>query len=117
MARGQFRLTWHGEDVKNRHKAGAAAGARQAGEHLLAVSRRQVPKDTGTLERSGRVDSNGSEARVGISYDTPYARRQHEDESLRHTGGRKAKYISDPMRSEQQVCLAIIAAQIRRAAR
>lgn len=116
-ARGQFRLTWRGEQVKNTHKRGAADGARLAGEHLLAVSRRQVPKDEGTLERSGRVDSNGSEARVGISYDTPYARIQHENTSFRHPGGRKSHYISDPMRAEAQTMLAIIAASIRRAAR
>lgn len=115
--RGQFRLVWHGEQVKNKHKAGAAAGARKAAEHLLAVSRREVPLDEGTLSRSGRVDSNGSEARAGVSYDTPYARRQHEDMSLNHPGGRKAKYVEDPMQREQQTCLAIIAAEIRAATR
>jgi hypothetical protein len=115
--RGQFRLTWHGEKVKNRHKAGAAAGARKAAEHLLQVSRQEVPLDEGTLSRSGRVDSNGSEARAGVSYDTPYARIQHEDETFRHPGGRKAKYLSDPMVREQQTVLAIIAAEIRKAAR
>lgn len=115
--RGQFRLVWHGEEVKNRHKAGAAAGCRAAGEHLLEVSRREVPLDTGALSRSGRVDSNGSEARVGISYDTPYARVQHEDTSLNHPNGRNAKYVEGPMQREQQAMLAIIAGEIRRATR
>ena len=49
-----------------------------------------------------------------VSYDTPYAVRQHEDLTLRHDAGRKAKYLEDPMNEERQVIAGLIAAQIRR---
>lgn len=117
MARTHFRLTWYGEQVKNRKKAGAAAGARNAAQHLLAMSHREVPVEEGTLRRSGRVDSNGTQGRVGVSYDTEYAEVQHEREDYRHDPGQKDHYLSDPMVREKDVMLGIIAAAIRNALR
>ena len=34
---------------------------------------------------------------AAVSYDTPYAIRQHEDLSYKHDAGRKAKYLEDPL--------------------
>jgi hypothetical protein len=52
-----------------------------------------------------------------VSYDTPYAVRQHEELSYRHDPGRTAKYLEGPLREEKDTILAIIAAQVRRALR
>jgi hypothetical protein len=82
-------------------------------EHLLGVSRQLVPHEEGTLERSGRVvliDDN----RGAVTYDTPYAVRQHEELDYRHDAGRQAKYLEQPMTTERAVILAIIAAELRR---
>lgn len=117
MAGTTFRLTWYGEQVKNRKRAGAARGARDAAEHLLAMAQRIIPLEEGTLLRSGRVDSNGSQGRVGVSFGTEYAEVQHEREDYRHDPGRTDHYLSGPMATEQQVMLGIIAAAIRGALR
>lgn len=98
-------------------RSGAVRGLQMATEHLLQVSRTQVPIEEGTLERSGVASVDPATLRGAVSYDTVYAVRQHEDLALRHDDGRKAKYLEDPMKSEAEAMRALIAAQIRRALR
>jgi hypothetical protein len=87
------------------------------GEHLLQVSRERVPIEEATLERSGVVSVDESSMTAAVSYDTPYAVRQHEELSYSHDPGRTAKYLERPLREEKDTILAIIAAQVRRALR
>lgn len=63
-----------------------------AAEATLTRSNEMVPLDEATLERSGRVSSDGK-GTVAISYDTEYAVVQHEDESLNHPNGREAGFL------------------------
>ncbi|MFC9847793.1 hypothetical protein ACFWFF_01585 [Streptomyces sp. NPDC060223] len=90
----------------------ASDGLRRGLEHVLAVSQAQVPLDEDTLQRSGKVDVDGLDG--SISYDTVYARRQHEELTWRHLPGRKAKYLEDPMNSERGVVLQLMAVPLRR---
>ncbi|MET7333274.1 hypothetical protein [Nonomuraea sp. NPDC005650] len=98
-------------------EAGAVKGLAVAMEHLLQKSREEVPHEEGTLERSGTTSVDESTLTGAVSYDTPYAVRQHEDLTLRHDEGRKAKYLEDPADAERAVMLELIAAQIRRSLR
>lgn len=88
-----------------------------AGEHVLTESRRLVPHEEGTLERSGKVDTErqGDVSVAAISYDTPYAVRQHEEMDYRHDEGRQAKYLEQPLESEQDTVRAIGEQQLRQA--
>ncbi|MEV7011545.1 hypothetical protein [Streptosporangium sp. NPDC051022] len=110
--------------IKAAERAGAIKGLQVAAEHLLQVSREQVPHEEGTLERSGdpaerpgAVSVADGELRAAVSYDTVYAVRQHEELTWKHDEGRKAKYLEDPMNSERQVMGEIVAAEIRRSLR
>lgn len=103
--------------IKQAQRAAAVKGLQKAAEHLLQVSREQVPIEEGTLERSGVPSVDEDELAAAVSYDTVYAVRQHEDLTLKHDDGRKAKYLEDPMQSEQQTMLDIVAAEIRRSLR
>ena len=91
-------------------------------EALLGKSMRIVPHDEGMLEGSGsaRVQeeeiAHGTDdgtmvqtgkapsARPGtvitgtVSYNKPYALRQHEELSYRHKEGRQAKYLENPLK-------------------
>jgi hypothetical protein len=103
--------------VTGKARAGAARGLALAMEHLLTESRKQVPLEEGTLERSG-VAVTDAEALLGaVSYDTKYAVRQHEELGWKHDEGRKAKYLEDPLNQEGSTMLALVAAQVRRALR
>lgn len=108
---------WHGDEILAELRDAAVGGLTIAGEHLLQVSRTEVPIEEGTLERSGAVSADPQAQTVAVSYDTPYAARQHEDLNLHHDAGRKAKYLEDPMNSEQDTMLELIAASARRALR
>jgi hypothetical protein len=92
-------------------------GVRLGAEHLLQVSRGRVPIEEATLERSGVVSVDESSVTAAVSYDTPYAVRQHEELSYRHDGGRTAKYLEGPLHEENGTITEIIAAQVRRALR
>jgi hypothetical protein len=90
----------------------ASEGLRRGLEHVLAESRKIVPLDEGTLERSGRVSVDGLEG--AVSYDTVYARRQHEELTWKHLPGRTAKYLEIPMNRERDFVLRLMAVDLRR---
>jgi hypothetical protein len=95
----------------------AAAGLKEAAEHILGVSNSRVPIEEGTLERSGAVEVDDSALEAQIGYDTPYAVRQHEELTWRHDPGRQAKYLESAMADERETAQGLIAARIRRALR
>lgn len=114
-----FKLTLRTGEAARDLRAGAEQGVRLATEHLLTEANRTVPHDEGTLERSGDtgVEATGDTVRGSVSYDTPYAARQHEDLSLHHDGKGQAKWLENTMATEAKTVGSIIAAAIRREAR
>lgn len=111
------RLSWNGEAALRGTRDGAARGLRLAAEHILARSRARVPIEEGTLERSGVATVDETELTAAVSYDTPYAVRQHEELDYRHDTGRTAKYLEDPLNEQADTVAELIAAQVRRALR
>lgn len=112
------RLRWKGQAALRGTRAGAERGLRIAAEHVLTESRKRVPIEEGTLERSGTatVDESSS-LTAAVAYDTPYAIRQHEEMTYRHDAGRSAKYLEGPLTEEAGTVGEIIAAQLRRSLR
>ena len=108
------RVTWKGDEVKKRVRGAAARGLKRSAEHLLTESRKVVPHEDGDLERSGTASVNAAQLKAAVSYDTPYARRQHEELTWRHKAGRTAKYLERPLSEERTTMSAIMAAEIRR---
>lgn len=94
----------------------AQRGVGLASEHILGEARKIVPHETGVLERSGRADTarnRGGLARGSVSFDTPYAAKQHENMHYRHKKGRKAKYLEGPLNANKNKVLEIVAAALR----
>ncbi|MFG2976302.1 hypothetical protein ACGFYY_25380 [Streptomyces sp. NPDC048331] len=105
-------MSWEGRRLwGQRGQRLAEDGLQRALEHLLAESRKIVPLDEGTLERSSRVIRNGLEG--AVVYDTVYAKRQHEELTWKHLPGRKAKYLEGPLNSERAVMLELMAVPLR----
>ncbi|MFF9910618.1 hypothetical protein [Streptomyces sp. NPDC013457] len=103
----------------NAQRLWTSRGRRLAGEgldkglhHVLFEANKIVPLDEGTLERSGRVIRDGLNG--AISYDTVYARIQHERLDFKHLPGRTAKYLEIPMNRERDVVLDLMAVNVRR---
>lgn len=94
---------------------GAEHGMRLVVEHLLTEANKNVPHDEGTLERSGDtgVQVDGGKVSGSVSYDTPYAVRQHEDLALHHDGKGRAKWLESTLTGETDTVREILATAIR----
>jgi hypothetical protein len=82
--------------VASRVGEAAQRALEESAEDILRESAAEVPHDTGDLMRSGTVEPHGDE--VWIRYPLEYAAKQHEEPGYAHTGGRKWKYLEDPLR-------------------
>jgi hypothetical protein len=86
----------------------------EEGEDIMAVSKERVPKRTGALQASGRVQitqsgKDGIEVTLGygdfndvpedgtVPHTAIYAVDQHENPDYRHAEGRTWKYLEQPM--------------------
>lgn len=81
-------------------------------EHVRAVSAGLVPVQSGHLVGSASVTVHGDEAR--IKYPGPYSRAQHYRLDYRHTHG-QALYLEQPLRTEAQKVMEIIADTLKEA--
>ena len=106
---------WLGTEAKRRVQAGAADGLRAAAMFALTEANRTVPLDEGALQRSGGTDVDTAGLEAVVSYDTPYARRQHEELGWRHPKQGRAKWLELTIREQQAKIQQIIGTQIRRA--
>lgn len=90
----------------------APIGAGKAMEHIRAVAVALTPEDTGHLISTADVQVTPDGA--SVTFDGPYARRQHEELTWRHEKG-QAKYLEQPMNTERDTALGIVAKTIREA--
>ena len=114
---------------------------RTGAEAILTEAIDETPIDTGTLRRSGTVtvgklpdsariyeaaesgnemkdafpENIGKEKAVYISFNTPYARRQHEELDYEHPRGGKAKYLEDSFNRNKQKVLKYVDLQVKKA--
>lgn len=106
---------WYGAAISALVGKASDEGLQDAADYLLGASQEVVPIEEATLERSGRAEVE--RGRAVVSYDTPYAVRQHEDLALGHDAGRTAKYLERPATSEQDVLQKLLAGPIDKALR
>lgn len=139
MAKNKWRIK---EAVKIAEEVGLKA-LRTGAEAILTEAIDETPIDTGTLRRSGTVtvgklpdgaqvyeaaesgtemkdafpDKIGQEKAVYISFNTPYARRQHEEVGYYHPRGGYAKYLEVPFARKKKKVLKYADKQIKKALR
>ena len=88
---------WHGDIVKAMIQGNAADALNHAAELLRGDSVPLAPLDRGPLRASAQVTpATDSNLTAYVSYDTPYAARQHEELDWRHDDG-QAKYLEGPL--------------------
>ena len=107
---------WNGpQAVAIAHEA-TMLGLERAGEHVRGVAVNLAPIERGDLRNSAAVSSDDARTEVAVSFDTPYAVRQHEELDYHHDVG-QAKYLESALNENADQVLAIVAASIRRALR
>lgn len=72
---------------------------------VLRLSQKEVPHDTGFLQSTGHKEDTGTdeEPEAIVGYNTVYASRLHENPQYRFQGGRKGKYLEDPIKNNLSV--------------
>lgn len=109
-----FELEWHGDAIAEAVLTASMDGLELAAEHLLTVSSQLAPHEEGDLERSGETSYDPAQQAAAVSYDRPYAVRQHEETSWRHDAGKTAKYLEHPMNEERDTMLQLLAAPMQK---
>ncbi|MEU9557977.1 hypothetical protein [Streptomyces fumanus] len=112
-----FRLRFDAAPAVRQLRAGGARGLLRGAEHVLGLSTDRVPLDEGYLQSTGTADVDPAVLRAAVSYDGPYAVRQHEELRWRHAPGREAKYLENSLNASRPQVAALIAAALRRAMR
>jgi hypothetical protein len=137
MARNKWRIK---EAVKIAEEAGLKA-LRTGAEAILTEAIDEAPIDTGTLRRSGTVtvgklpdgervfeaaeagnemkdaysNAIGKEKAVYISFNTPYARRMHEDLGYTPKRGGGPKYLETPFNANKKKVFDYAEKQVKKA--
>lgn len=109
----RLNLNWRGREAARRAEDASRRGLEKAAEHVLGIAQQRVPLEEGILQDSGRTVVDTDALTAGVTFDTVYARRQHEELAWRHAPGRTAKYVEGPLTEEAARCRGIIAAEIR----
>ncbi|MFD5682198.1 hypothetical protein [Streptomyces bacillaris] len=112
-----YTLRFNRARVERALRPAAARGALLAAEYVLGESQAVVPLDEAALSRSGTASVDEATLTSAVSYDSPYAARQHEELTWQHAPGRRAKYLEQPLTRARQQVAEIIAAELRRALR
>lgn len=120
-------LEWDGDRIAKKVRAIVDDTTWRAAESVITGCQDSVPRDTGTLARSATVTAGGlppmdevheaakvasqrtaykgqrfsQETVVFVSYNTPYARRQHEDLEYEHRIG-NAKWLENWFKANWQ---------------
>lgn len=101
MSWGSFDFQWFGDDIADSVDEATQEGLLEVALDLQQKSMDEVPVDTHKLQESCYVDdSKLNDLVVEVGYDKngelKYALKQHEDLSLNHPNGGKAKFLEDP---------------------
>ncbi|SET94725.1 Minor capsid protein [Salinibacillus kushneri] len=106
---------WRGNEVVKKAQKARERGVTEATEFVLDESNKRVPHDEGPLQNSGttHVTKGGREA--SVSYNTPYAVRQHEATHYNHPNGREAKYLENAVKQNRKQVQKHIEKSIKRA--
>lgn len=107
-------LDWKGDQIVRSLKQAVNNAAEAAAEHLGDEAVQRTPVETGTLRASMKVTTDGR-GTSAVSYNTPYAARQHEEIGWQHPGGGEAKFLENAMTAAAPAMREAIATEIRKA--
>ena len=90
---------------------------KDATEFLLDEANTTIPFEQGIMDGTGEVsvDSGADHVTGQVSYNTKYARRQHEDTRNRHDPGRRAKWLQRTFEEQAPRIGNFLAEHIRKA--
>ena len=88
-----YKMTWNSAAIEAAVARAALNGLETAADVLLEEANRTIPFEFGDLAGSGDTSVDASALKSNVYYTAPYAPRQHEDTTLRHAQGRRARWL------------------------
>ncbi len=104
-------MIWSGVAIAASFEVAATESVRNGAERVLARANEHVPFREGTLEESGTVTVDGSEA--AISYATAYAARLHQNPQYHFQGKGRGHWLVDAINADKGDTLAVMAKPFR----
>lgn len=104
-------LNWGGDHIARRIEQGKTSAARRGADLLRDEAVQRTPLETGTLRNSAKVTA--ADGVGAVSFNTPYAVRQHEELGYTHHDG-QAKYLETAMIDNQTQIRDAIADHLKR---
>lgn len=102
-------MDWRGGEYSARLAQVLAEGLTHGAEHLKAQSVPRTPLRDGPLRASAQVHpATPGDLESAVSFDTPYAVRQHEELDWFHPLDGEAKYLERPLVEDSDTILRII---------
>jgi len=83
---------WNGAKISDDIKRRIPTALNNVASFIEDESNQRAPRDEGAMINSSNVHIDGNTA--AISYNVPYALKQHEDLELHHPHGGSAKFLS-----------------------
>lgn len=114
------KLVWTGKIALDHINAGAVEGLAKAAGHILTEATKTVPIEEGVMSGDGNTSVDAQGLRATVYYEgesNPYVVKQHEDLTLRHDPGRRAKWLELTAQEEESAVRNIIAEEVRKAHR
>lgn len=113
VASGEFKIEQDGNAL---HKIEAVAFQEltKVAHVFLGDANDTIPYDTWDMRNTGQVSADEQNQTVYVSYDTPYVVRQHEDLTLKHKSGRRARWLELTAQENQEEYKRLLASQIRK---
>jgi hypothetical protein len=105
-------FSWNQANLDKINKA-AGQAVYEAAEHVLTEATKTVPHEEGILSGTGHTDVDRRDLKATVSYDTPYAARQHEEMGYAHNPGRRAKWLELTIKEEEKAIKAHMAKVIK----
>ncbi len=90
------------DDLMARVRAAAEIAVDEVADKVLGESINLAPIETGRLRESAKVTNHRDDVRGytdQVSFNTPYAARQHEELSYQHPNGGQSKYLESALKS------------------
>lgn len=106
-------FSWNGDAIAKQVQGQARNGLRKGAEYLLQQANQTVPLEEGNLQASGSADVDPGGMSATVSYDAPYARRQHEMLNYHHAPGRRAKWLESALNEQTPQIMQIIGNEIK----
>lgn len=115
--RVRTRLTSHAGELTALVRDAAANAVADVAEDALTEANDRVPVDEGDLRRSGEATPFPEQLAAAITYDTPYAVKQHEDPTIRHPRQGEHHFLEKAIEDNKDRYFQYISDRIQRAVR